>query len=624
MALTDTIAQAQKMGASSNDILGAISKQNPNTPMAQSISKAMQAGANPDDVLKEISRQNASSSSAPPAPDSSIIGSEVGFGHSIGDAISSGMATDVVAKNTANHSQAIQHLSDKIKEMNAAGQDSSSVQAVMQKMMADNPAQYGGDVSKIIPSINKTSQQIIGEAGGVATDLLTAGGALSPTVAGAAFGLTHALQQDKGVGGTLVDTAIGAIGGKILQYGFGKLSPFIEKAVSTYGQPLLDKLAQYIPASATSNLQSLAEKATIGSGTGGTDLLNKIPSAPGDLASAVKNKVVGTPAEVAQNKADAALNKSVQDTMPLQDKQTRTAQMENGQATRKGVMGKVVATPTAQDVQVGAAAHPFITGQKDPVMQINSLVNGVKDVSAKTDAFLNENPTQAHMSDIQTYVEKNNVPNATLKNNPGAMEQYKITTANAMDTLNSTLKASANKTGEFTGPLSGADIRAARIKIDQQIKDELGATTFGTPQYAGIKAAAVDSRNVLNRMNEDLLRYPGQLDALNKYNQAISDFTEKGIKINPEIEQGLKDHYGLKSTPAGEANAQKLAEGHKLMENLYTARDNMVAKNQSMMGKNWVQNWIKNNPGKAKAIGYTLGAVGTAGIADAIYLHLTQ
>ena len=95
-----------------------------------------------------------------------------------------------------------------------------------------------------------------------------------------------------------------------------------------------------------------------------------------------------------------------------------------------------------------------------------------------------------------------------------------------------TLKESAKKSGDFGPSLSGKDIRQARIRIDNQIIKELGETTFGSPQYKGIKAAEIDARNLINRLNEDLLRYPGQLEKLNKMNEFVGTATQRGIEVD--------------------------------------------------------------------------------------------
>lgn len=268
------------------------------------------------------------------APKGGILGSEKGFGQSIADALFSGKATEINHTNIMNHANDIQKLSEKMQEMKKAGQDTTHVEQTLKTLLNEDPSHYGGNVSDIIPSVNKSKEQIIGEAGGVLTDLFTAAGGLSPATAGAAFGLTHALQSDKGVGGALVDTAIGALGGKVLQFGFDKFSPYISKVVSRFGAPILEKLASVIPKEAIPALEKLAAKATIGTGTGGTEVLNKVNAAVEKPFSATANAV---------SKAGSAVKTKAQSA--LESKYTKQSQAdwtkptENPSAQYRGAKG---------------------------------------------------------------------------------------------------------------------------------------------------------------------------------------------------------------------------------------------------------------------------------------------
>ena len=58
MSITNTIQQAQNMGANSDAILNQIESHNPGTPIAQSIAKARSSGASSDMIVQEIIKQN--------------------------------------------------------------------------------------------------------------------------------------------------------------------------------------------------------------------------------------------------------------------------------------------------------------------------------------------------------------------------------------------------------------------------------------------------------------------------------------------------------------------------------------------------------------------------------------
>ena len=59
----------------------------------------------------------------------------------------------------------------RIKTKKAAGEDTTSLEQLLKKAGADR----GTDIGEIIPSIRKSNKQILGEAGGVITDVVTAG-----------------------------------------------------------------------------------------------------------------------------------------------------------------------------------------------------------------------------------------------------------------------------------------------------------------------------------------------------------------------------------------------------------------------------------------------------------------
>lgn len=318
-------------------------------------------------------------------------------------------------------------------------------------------------------------------------------------------------------------------------------------------------------------------------------------------------KIAGSTAKI--NPGGPALPKDVQqsvkDTMPLANKEVRIDDLRNtypdsgkgkGGVTREGPLGKSTSQPAEEDIARGTVAHEYIKGVKDPVKKIANLNQGIRDTSTKTiDPFLDKNAAPSHFQDMREYMEKNR-PTSNLQKDPGAFEAYNRATENALDTLYKTMKERATNTGDFGPNVSGTEIRQARIAIDQQIAKELGQETFGTPQYKGIKAAEIDTRNMLNRMNEDMLRYPGQLDKLNKMNELLSASKERGIEVDPAELTRLEQELGLKKTPESEANAKFLADQHKKMSYLYDARDNLIDKYQSSVGKNKVQELIKNNP----------------------------
>ncbi len=153
-----------------------------------------------------------------------------------------------------------------------------------------------------VPAPSKdTTKTVTGRALGT-----VALGVPSPATAGALLGASGALQDNKGAGGVALDTAIGAIGGKILEHGFNAVAPFVEQAAMKYGMPFVDKIAQYVPESAkgfmdnlASKLPNLGEKAILPKPISnvvnkGNEMLDTAINAPLDIASSkIYNAITG-------------------------------------------------------------------------------------------------------------------------------------------------------------------------------------------------------------------------------------------------------------------------------------------------------------------------------------------
>lgn len=249
---------------------------------------------------------------------SGIIASEKRFGQSIGDALSTKLATKTTQQAMQTHSNDIQKLSQESKRLRSIGQDTTRVDNLIRTMINEDPSKYGGDIATIIPSINKTTKQIVGEGAGVLTDVLAGTGALSPTLAGASLMGTGAAQENKSTGEIISQTLLGGLVGKIGEVGFNKASPLISKYLTQYGTPLFEKLAPYIPEEKLATLKSFADKATqklsIGTGTGGTDainVVNNVVQKPFDIASATASKVVDKIQTGTRSTIDGLIEKDV-------------------------------------------------------------------------------------------------------------------------------------------------------------------------------------------------------------------------------------------------------------------------------------------------------------------------
>lgn len=543
-----------------------------------------------------------------------------------------GSNTDELSKISEQGNESVKNLISLMHEKQARGEDVSHIQKTLQDIAQtpnaagnelENQSSYKPSSGGIIAPAPENFKDVKKDVGrGIETVALGVG---SPVAGGAAFGLGNSLEQGNDLfsGQTAFQTVLGGGAGKILGLigepimnaagkTIGKITPDFLSNIASQGTKAIQDFA-----AAHDILPKVASDAVNGANDAVTGAVDK-------TGQAIKDTVIGTPEEIVSKKGGKALQSSIQDTMPLQSKDVRIDELRNslpdngnGGVKREGILGKSTPQPTTEDIQRGTIAHDYINGEKDPVKKIQNVNKGIQDISNDTDTFLDKNSAPANFEDMRNYMESNR-PSQSLQKDPGASESYNRATENALDTLNKTMKDSAKTSGDYGPTTSGADIRKARIAIDKQITAELGENAFGTPQYKGIKAAEIDTRNLLNRMSEDMLRYPGQLENLNKMNEFVSAAKGRGIDIdmeNPEVKAQLEKRFGLESTSEGESNAQKLADQHSKMSSLYEARDNMIDKYQSNVGKNKVQEFIKNNPLKTKVakIGAGIVGVGAAG-----------
>lgn len=251
-----------------------------------------------------------SNPSVSPPQNQGIFASEVNFGKSIADSIAAPKAVQQVESNQNAHSQSLTNLINLSKSDKDAGKDTTHLDTVIHQIANTDPSAYGAKLSDIIPSVDKTNKQIIGEGTGVLADLLTGSGGLGASAGGAAIGASRAAQNNKSGGNIASDAIIGAVAGKILDVGFSKASPYINAGIEKYGLPFYEKIAGYVPEASQNSLKDLASKATeklsIGSGTGGTDILdkvNKVVDAPFNLLEGTKNAAQNKITSIAENSA---------------------------------------------------------------------------------------------------------------------------------------------------------------------------------------------------------------------------------------------------------------------------------------------------------------------------------
>lgn len=301
--------------------------QNPNSDFAKNLGLMAGSGALDAEAQKygidlspfKPAKQSPANAANPAEPtgnvkqDQGLLASEKNFGNSIADAAYSGTAATQVNKNQDQHSQDIAKLTTLSQEKKAKGEDTTHLDTVIKQLVNTDPSAYGAKLSDIVPSVDKTAKQIIGEGTGVLADLLVGAGGLGATAAGAAIAGSRAAQNNKDTKGIVTDALIGAVVGKVLDVGFAKASPYISAGIEKYGLPFYEKIAGYIPEAAQTGLKDLAtkasEKLTLGSGEGGTKILNTV----NDLADGTTVKKAATAVGGAVKDAAGKVSGAVED-----------------------------------------------------------------------------------------------------------------------------------------------------------------------------------------------------------------------------------------------------------------------------------------------------------------------
>lgn len=236
---------------------------------------------------------------------------------------------------------------------------------------------------------------------------------LGPVAGGAALGASAALESDKGVAGTALDTAIGALGGKILDVGVRAAMPFIEKAVLKYGSPVLEKLKPYLPEASKADIEALSKRAQ--------EAVAKTAQEKGVKESSVIQELISP---------------------KITSKETRKI-IEEGRLTR--------------------SKDSAIWGKKP------DIIAQAEEVQRAGDTILKNIPGAAKMNDAQLSTAVNNEITKTAKALQGEMKTVVIkpdTTGRVIDNWKK-LKAKQQSTPEFI------DNQAGNIRFQEQFENHL-------------------------------------------------------------------------------------------------------------------------------------------------------
>lgn len=103
-----------------------------------------------------------------------VAASPIGFGKEIAAGIGAGQATRNNQAQVAQESQNLDIAIKKRAELKARGVDTSKVDAMIEDLRTN--LGKGSDVASVLPAVNDTTSQVLGNAGGIVVDIASAGG----------------------------------------------------------------------------------------------------------------------------------------------------------------------------------------------------------------------------------------------------------------------------------------------------------------------------------------------------------------------------------------------------------------------------------------------------------------
>jgi hypothetical protein len=283
-----------------------------------------------------------------------------------------------------------------------------------------------------------------------------------------------------------------------------------------------------------------------------------------------------------------------------------------GEAPGVFTKGKIDYSMNPSIVRAANAVQDIVKPGKSYIDNTNRVYNAISDLSENTiKPFLSANPAPFNFADLRKSMELT-TPRDTLKANPTAFKTYNSVRESLLNDVEGYLKQSGNTSNstDFN------ELWNARKVVDNRIQAELGDKTFGTPQYAGVKAAARDFRNGLNQFMFNSLANPGKMEDVNKYADFLKTARSRGISIPNESDamQALQHEFGVNQDQEASAKAAFFKDSLDKLNSMYEAVGNMAPKAYKEVGKTSYQLWLKNHPLLAKVGGGAAAALGAGAL----------
>jgi hypothetical protein len=278
---------------------------------------------------------------------------------------------------------------------------------------------------------------------------------------------------------------------------------------------------------------------------------NVAKSAASAVKSDVGDVVSGAKDAIATNAAAGDTAKVWETIKPTLTPTETAAGVKNGSVVAKGVLKTVTQVPKSQDLEMIAAAKPYVLDAKSPDLAVQNMKDGITESAQKVRQGLEESPAIWNKNELKGEINKIPEP-ITVKSD--------ATLHNTFVNFKRAVLQTADK----------ADKRAVGILDTRQGLDKLIESEFGPAIY--------DKSNPMSQV-------------VRNFRNTLNDFAEAKLPDGK-----LPDGSSFK----GELRKQSL---------LYRAIDNAAPK-VGKEGTNIISRWIKANPVKAKAIGYGTAALG--------------
>lgn len=215
---------------------------------------------------------------------------------------------------------------------------------------------------------------------------------------------------------------------------------------------------------------------------------------------------------------------------------------------------------------------------KSAINDKNALQGAIKKDSEELRGHFDQNKVPTHFSNLIKKLELVQ-PQQSLKSDPNAFGTYSRVRNEVQDSIYQSMKSKAKGAGDFGSKTNPNDFWESMKILDKKSEEELGTKVFGTPEYTGAKSAIQDMRQSLMQYARDSLKFPGQMEQVNKMQEFVQVAKQRGIEIDSFDQfKGLMKDMGIKNTSEDVSRAAYLEEKMRKMSNYYKAIDNVSTK----------------------------------------------